>query len=126
MAELSSTIEECNEEELRWWELARDELVLFDELDPISFSTFQVTTERKYSLVSLQAKEYASLRHIARVVQAFLRKFRPNECWASTYSRSRIWRSGGYIFVTADRIIIRDAEDHLDRLRDRYEKSHGK
>jgi hypothetical protein len=57
----------------------------------------------------LYAEEFGCVDRVAHLVQKFLRRFRPEDCWSLTYattcSRPRVGEfGGGAVFVAADRI----------------------
>jgi hypothetical protein len=66
------------------------------------------------------AEEYGDLGVLAHLVQKFLRRFRPSECWslayASTCSKLRLdGFGGGAVFVTTDEIKFDSAWDFIER-----------
>ena len=75
----------------------------------------------------LYTEESACLERIAHLVQKFLRKFRPNQCWSLTYattcSRLRVGEfGGGAVFVTADTIVWENAYDFVETEREAFLK----
>lgn len=71
---------------------------------------------------------------VAHLVQKFLQKFRPNDCWSITYAltcskpRAREFGGGG-IFVTAAEISTQDGHDFVDQktrtfAEDRQQREH--
>jgi hypothetical protein len=67
----------------------------------------------------LYAECWGDVSNVAWLVQKFLKKFRPNECWALTYSttcsKPRVGEfGGGAVFVTADKIERQDARDFTE------------
>jgi hypothetical protein len=70
----------------------------------------------------LYAEEGAELDLVAHLVQKFLRKFRPNDCWSLTYattcSKPRVGEfGGGAVFVTAAEIKYENAYGFVDQQR---------
>ena len=68
----------------------------------------------------LYAEEYACLDRVAHLVQLFLRKFRPQECWSLTYattcSKPRVGEfGGGAVFVTVRDIKWENSHDFIER-----------
>lgn len=67
----------------------------------------------------LYAEDWGDPSNVAWLVQKFLRKFRPDQCWALTYattcSKPRVGEfGGGAVFVTADKIERQDARDFAE------------
>ena len=72
------------------------------------------------------AEEGGDPDHVAWLVQKFLKRFRPRECWSLTYattcSKPRIGEfGGGAIFVTADMIYQQNAYDFIARHQSAFE-----
>jgi hypothetical protein len=70
----------------------------------------------------LYAEESGNPDNVAHLVQKFLKKFRPNKCWAltwaSTCSKPRIGEfGGGAVFVTAGEIKRQDAYEFIETQR---------
>jgi hypothetical protein len=73
----------------------------------------------------LYAEEGAELDLVAHLVQKFLRKFRPKECWSLTYattcSKPRVGEfGGGAVFVTAAEIKYENAYGFIDQQRTEF------
>ena len=69
--------------------------------------------------------------HAAQLIQKFLRRFRPDQCWALTFSRTcskpRVGDfGGGAIFVTADKIKWNHIHNFLEKERRSFNTKHGK
>lgn len=67
----------------------------------------------------LYAIEGADLERVAHLVQRFLRKFRPGDCWSLTYaatcSKPRVGEfGGGAVFVTADEVKWQNAHGFVE------------
>ena len=70
----------------------------------------------------LYATESGNPDQVAYVVQQFLRRFRPDQCWSLTYAEScskpRISEfGGGAVFVTADRVEFFGSHDFVQQKR---------
>lgn len=85
---------------------------------------------KKTSSVSFEADERGSPAQVAIFVQAFLREFRPHDCfvltWAETCSKMHEdGFSGGAVFVTSEMIHNIQATDWAANMREEYlRKSH--
>jgi hypothetical protein len=82
----------------------------------LSYEDFDTFPEHQYELTSESLRVYSeedlSTGTVSRIIQGFLRKFRPDECfsitWAFTCSKTWVGEfAGGAVFITADKI-----EDH--------------
>ena len=74
----------------------------------------------------LYAEEGGNPDNVAHLVQKFLKKFRPNQCWSLTYattcSKPRVGEfGGGAIFITADEINWQNAYDFVEQERTAFE-----
>ncbi len=72
--------------------------------------------------------EYGSVDRVAHLVQKFLKRFRPNDCWsltwATTCSKPRVGEfGGGAVFVTATDIKWNDAYDFVEQQRAAFASS---
>lgn len=70
--------------------------------------------------ISTHNCEYGNLAHVACVVQAFIKKFRPDFVfkltWAETCSRPRVGEfGGGWMVVSGDKMLFGNAWDEADR-----------
>ncbi len=70
----------------------------------------------------LYAEEWGDGGNVAWLVQKFLKKFRPDQCWslsyAATCSKPRVGEfGGGAVFVTADTIAWQDSGDFIEGQR---------
>ena len=70
----------------------------------------------------LYTEDWGNVTNVVHLVQKFLKKFRPDECWsltwASTCSKPRVGEfGGGAVFVTAKRTCWENAHDFIDRKR---------
>ena len=70
----------------------------------------------------LHADTYGEPAHVAWLIQKFLKRFRPDQCWSLTYantcSKPRVGEfSGGAVFVTANEIKFQDASDFVEQQR---------
>lgn len=77
----------------------------------------------------LYAEEWGDASNVAWLVQKFLTTFRPDQCWALTYSttcsKPRVGEfGGGAVFVTADAVRWQDAEDFIEQQRTAFETRH--
>ena len=73
----------------------------------------------------LYATESGSPEQVAFLVQQFLRRFRPEQCWSLTYaetcSKPRIGEfGGGAVFVTAGHVDFANARDFIEEQRARF------
>ena len=69
--------------------------------------------------VWLYAEEWADVERVAHLVQKFLKKFRPDQCWslswATTCSKPRVGEfGGGALFVTAGAVAWQNAYDFIE------------
>ncbi len=67
-------------------------------------------------------KIWGDVSNVAWLVQKFLKKFRPDQCWSLTYSatcsKPRVGEfGGGAVFVTADTIRWQNAYDFIEEQR---------
>jgi hypothetical protein len=72
------------------------------------------------------AEDWGNPSNVAWLVQKFLKKFRPGQCWALTYattcSKPRAGQfGGGAVFVTAKTICWQDGGDFIQRKRAAFE-----
>jgi hypothetical protein len=75
----------------------------------------------------LYTEGWGNISNVAWLVQKFLKKFRPGQCWGLTYaatcSKPRVSEfSGGAVFVTAKRICWQDGGDFIERKRAAFKK----
>ena len=73
-------------------------------------------------LVGLRGRIWGNADNVAWLVQKFLKKFRPDQCWSLTYattcSKPRVGEfGGGAVFVTADEIKWQNAYDFIEEQR---------
>jgi hypothetical protein len=73
----------------------------------------------------LFAIDSADLERVAHLVQRFLKRFRPGDCWFLTYatacSKPRVGEfGGGAVFVTASEIKWDNAHDFVDRSKRQF------
>jgi hypothetical protein len=81
---------------------------------------FEGTGKDRHAWISAEAN--GDPAHVAHLVQKFLRKFWPDQCWSLTYattcSKLRIGEfSGGAVFVTAGEIRWENAYDFIEQQR---------
>ncbi|MGA2620117.1 MAG: hypothetical protein ABSF26_21070 [Thermoguttaceae bacterium] len=74
----------------------------------------------------VHAGEWGYLDGLAHLVQKFLKRFRPDQCWSLTYattcSKPRVGEfGGGAVFVTADTIRWQNAYDFVAYQRETFE-----
>jgi hypothetical protein len=74
----------------------------------------------------LYAEECGNLNNVAWLVQKFLKKFRPNECWSLTFaltcSKPRVGEfGGGAVFVTAETMCWETTNDFVAQKRAAFE-----
>ncbi|MGO9115646.1 MAG: hypothetical protein ACLP9L_41090 [Thermoguttaceae bacterium] len=75
----------------------------------------------------LYADTHGNPEHVAWLIQKFLKRFRPDQCWSLTYantcSKPRVGEfSGGAVFVTANEIKQQTADDFVQQQRAASEK----
>ena len=92
------------------WDVLGFEFAFFDEDTPSA----------RY--LWLHADTYGNPEHVAWLIQKFLKRFRPDQCWSLTYantcSKPRVGEfSGGAVFVTATEIKCQDAGDFVAQER---------
>ena len=78
----------------------------------------------------LYTEGWGDASNVAWLVQKFLKKFRPDQCWSLTYSttcsKPRVGEfSGGAVFVTADTIQWDNAYDFIEDQRAAFEAKRG-
>ena len=76
--------------------------------------------------LSISAEERGYVERVAHLVQKFLKRFRPDECWSLTYattcSKLRIGEfGGGAVFVTADEIHWQNSYEFIHQERAAFE-----
>ena len=74
----------------------------------------------------ISAEERGDVERVAHLVQKFLRRFRPDQCWSLTYaatcSKLRVGEfGGGAVFVTADTILWQNSHDFIEQEQVRFE-----
>jgi hypothetical protein len=79
----------------------------------------------------MYAEESGEPESVAQLVQKFLGRFCPDQCWgltfAGTCSKPRAGAfGGGAVFVTADEIKWNDAHDFVEKERQAFDTRHGK
>ena len=77
--------------------------------------------------VWISAEERGDVERVAHLVQKFLRRFRPDQCWwltyATTCSKLRLGEfGGGAVFVTADDMRWNDSYDFVEEQRKAFER----
>ena len=79
----------------------------------------------------IYSEEHGNVDCVSHVVQKFLKKFRPDECWSLTYattcSKPRVGEfGGGALFVTASDIKWQNAYDFVEQEKSREESREGR
>lgn len=79
----------------------------------------------------LFSEEFGELDRVGHLVQKFLRRFRPSDCWwltyATTCSRPHAGSfGGGAMFVTAQRVKWTNADQFVEREHKAFERRRGK
>ena len=79
----------------------------------------------------LYAEEYGEPTAVAHLIQQFLKRFRPDQCWGLTFartcSRMRVGEfGGGAVFVTADAIRWNDTYGFVEEEERSFNTPHGK
>ena len=72
-------------------------------------------------------EDWGDASNVAWLVQTFLKKFRPDQCWSLTYattcSKPRVGEfGGGAVFVTAEAISWQNAYDFIEDQRAAFER----
>jgi len=106
MAWLQATLEDQDDEE-RYRFLQGNPEVDFDNMGDCLGFDYELGKQEKRLYIT--GEEDGEPLHVATLVQQFLQKFRPTDCWwmtwAATCSKMRVGEfSGGAIFVTANEI----------------------
>jgi hypothetical protein len=75
----------------------------------------------------ISAEESGTVERVAHLVQKFLQRFRPEQCWSLTYANSssklRLGEfGGGAVFVTADEIRWNDCYDFIEEQRKAFQR----
>jgi hypothetical protein len=75
----------------------------------------------------ISAEERGDVERVAHLVQKFLRRFRPDQCWSLTYattcSKLRLGEfGGGAVFVTTDDIHWNDSYDFVEEHQKAFER----
>ncbi len=75
----------------------------------------------------IYSQEHGYVDHVAHLVQKFLRKFRPDQCWSLTYagtcSKPRVGDfGGGVVFVTTTAIKYFNAWEFVEQQEKRYKR----
>jgi hypothetical protein len=136
--EFSETLDSLNPEEEKWLneQLADDPdagcpvfLVDYDNRDPDDSDygfcvSFEGQGETRH--LWLYADEHGDVGRVAHLIQKFLKRFRPDQCWAlgyaTTCSKLRVGEfGGGAVFVTADDIHWQNTCDFIEEERAKFE-----
>lgn len=122
--EFSEVIENLTPEEVEWWENDAE------KIGGHSIDYYDFEVDEKNKLVWFHADESGDVDDIAVVVQAFLKKFRINECfsltWSCTCSKPRIGEfSGGGMFVTASEMKFFSADEWREQMKKEWGEDYG-
>lgn len=126
--EFSETIDNLTPEEMDWWENdARDVGGYKEEEDDFCWD-FELDRDQKS--VWFHADEYGDVEAVATVVQAFLGKFRINDCfsltWACWCSKPRVGEfGGGAMFVTAHEVKFHNSYQWVLEKQNEWDEDHG-
>ena len=140
--EFSEILDNLTVEETAWLEQQLDEdpetgcpvfLADYEDRDPddeycgFAYSFEECGGKRQ---LWVRAEESGNADHAAHLVQKFLKKFRPHECWSLTYpttcSKPRVGEfGGGAVFVTADTIQWENAYGFIEDQRAAFEAKRG-
>jgi hypothetical protein len=101
-----------------------------DLAEPVGFEYRSFNSDEDCSLWFF-SNEWGFVAGLAHLMQKFLKRFRPAESWSLTYaticSKPRVGEfGGGAVFVTARRILWRDAHSLNVRRRHAFERRNGK
>lgn len=134
--EFATTIRNPTIEEGKWWEMAAQELPLWEEpRDGPGFECDAIPVDHRdpsrgfaYIYISCKADGYGDPVFAGEVVQQFLCRFRPDQWVAITYCvRSDRYRpeefGGGVVFVTANEIFLDDTSNVIARMAERHKDS---
>jgi len=109
----------CDEPDYRGLRFLRDYEDLDDDADEPRFAVeFQGAGKTREAW--LYAEDSGDPGRVAYLVQKFLKKFRPDECWSLTYAttcsqlRANAF-GGGAVFVTANEIKWQSADDYVEQ-----------
>jgi hypothetical protein len=128
--QFSASLDDLTSEEAKWLEeqLAEDEnhcpVFLRDhedsEDDDYTYSGFECEFQEREGkcYLWLVAEESGAPGRVAHLVQKFLKRFRPDQCWSLTYattcSKPRVGEfGGGAVFVTADEVRWQNAYEFI-------------
>jgi hypothetical protein len=138
--QFSASLDDLTPEEAKWLEeqLAEDEnhcpAFLRDyedsEDDDYTYSGFECEFQERHGkcYLWLVAEESGDPGRVAHLVQNFLKKFRPDQCWSLTYattcSKPRIGEfGGGAVFVTADKVRWQNAYEFVEQQRAAFKQN---
>jgi len=119
---------ECDKPDFRGLRFLRDYEGLDDDADMAGFGMdFEGSGKDRHAWIS--AEERGDVDRVVHLVQKFLKKFHPDQCWALTYattcSKLRVGEfGGGAVFVTAEEIKWQIAYDFVEDQRKAFE--HGR
>lgn len=120
---------EENEQDSQWAELKQELGELADVFEDINYLTFTARYEIQEGVgdVYFDADEIGDTYQITRLCQAFLKKFRPDDCmgieWAHTCSRAQSdGFGGGAAFITAEKIERLDTRNWLYDKEEQFKK----
>jgi len=118
---------DCDEPDYRGLRFLRDYDDSDNDFESVGFS---VSYEGfgKNRCVWIYGDEQGDPRRVAHLVQKFLKKFRPNQCWSLTYattcSKPRVGEfGGGAVFVTANTIVWQDAYEFVEQQRAAFKQN---
>ena len=118
---------DCDEPDFQGLRFLRDYDGINDDGDMRGFNLeFQGTGRHRCAWI--YADEGGDVERVAHLVQTFLKKFRPNECWSLTYattcSKPRVGEfGGGAVFVTADAIHWQNAYEFVEQQRAAFQQN---
>lgn len=126
--EFSEVIENLTPEEIEWWENEKqriDDILLHNLTNMNECLDFVVEEDERQ--VWVRGDECGEPNNVANIVQKFLKKFRPNDCfcltWAEWCSKLRVGEfGGGALFVTANKIKFCSTYNWIEKVKTAWEE----
>lgn len=126
--EFSEVIENLTPEEIEWWKPDQNGCFCYNEVNETDDIDASLDEDNK--LVWFRADESGDVEIIAKVVQKFLKQFRPNDffslTWSCTCSKPRIGEfSGGGMFITANEMKFFSVEEWVEQVKKEWSEDYG-
>ena len=112
---------DCDQPNYRGLRFLRDYEDPDNDFESFGFGVaYQGTGKNRYAWI--YSDEHGDPERVVHLVQKFLKKFCPDQCWSLTYaatcSKPRVGEfGGGAVFITADAICWQDAYDFVEQQR---------